>query len=77
MPAGSLSMTTNLKAAAVRKLELLGFSSADIAAIRLPSASVWMRAPISRIIVSKNVVRGSKSIPAISFSLWPPWTRYG
>src|SRR5260370_30229960 len=49
MPAGSLRMTANLKAAAVRKLELLGFSPADIAAIRLPSASVWMRAPISGI----------------------------
>ena len=44
MPAGSLRMTANLKAAAVRKLELLGFSPADIAAIRVPSASVWMRA---------------------------------
>ena len=63
MPAESLSMTANLKAAAVRKLELLGFSPADIAAIRLPSASVWMRAPISGIIVSKNVVRGQQVNP--------------
>ncbi len=63
MPAGSLSMTANLKAAAVRKLELLGFSPADIAAIRSPSASVWMRAPISGIIVSKNVVRGQQVNP--------------
>jgi len=63
MPAGSLSMTANLKAAAVRKLELLGFSPADIAAIRSPSASVWMRAPISGIIVSKNVVRGQQINP--------------
>ncbi len=60
MPAGSLSMTANLKAAAVRKLDLLGFSPADIAAIRLPSASVWMRAPISGIIVSKNVVTSDR-----------------
>jgi Cu(I)/Ag(I) efflux system membrane fusion protein len=63
MPAGSLNMTTNLKTAALRKLELLGFSPADIAAIRLPSASVWMRAPISGIIVSKNVVRGQQVNP--------------
>jgi len=63
MPAGSLSMSANLKAAAVRKLELLGFSSADIAAIRSPSASIWMRAPISGIIVSKNVVRGQQVNP--------------
>ncbi len=63
MPAESLSMTANLKAAAVRKLELLGFAPADIAAIRAPSASVWMRAPISGIIVSKNVVRGQQVNP--------------
>jgi len=63
MPAGSFSMTANLKAAAVRKLELLGFSPADIAAIREPSASVWMRAPISGIIVSKNAVRGQQVNP--------------
>ena len=63
MPAGSFSISVNLKAAAVRKLELLGFSPADIAAIRLPSASVWMRAPISGIVVSKNVVRGQQVNP--------------
>jgi len=63
MPSSSFSMTANLKAAAVRKLELLGFSPTDIAAIRTPSASVWMRAPISGIIVSKNVVRGQQINP--------------
>jgi Cu(I)/Ag(I) efflux system membrane fusion protein len=63
MPAGNLSMTANLKVAALRKLELLGFSPADIAAIRLPSASIWMRATISGIIVSKNVVRGQQVNP--------------
>lgn len=62
-PAASLSMIANLKTAAVRKLELLGFSPTDIAAIRSPSASVWMRAPISGIIVSKNVVRGQQVNP--------------
>jgi Cu(I)/Ag(I) efflux system membrane fusion protein len=63
LPAASLSMAANLKAAAVRKLELLGFSPADIAGIREPSASVWMRAPISGIIVSKNAVRGQQVSP--------------
>ena len=63
VPAGSFNMTANLKAAAVRKLELMGFSPADIAAIREPSASVWMRAPISGIIVSKNAVRGQQVNP--------------
>jgi membrane fusion protein, copper/silver efflux system len=60
LPAGSFSMAASLKDAAVRKLELLGFSSSDIAEIREPSASVWMRAPISGIIVSKNAVRGQQ-----------------
>ena len=63
LPADSFSMAANLKAAAVRKLELLGFSAADVAAIREPSASVWMRAPISGIIVSKNAVRGQQVNP--------------
>jgi Cu(I)/Ag(I) efflux system membrane fusion protein len=63
MPAGSFNMSANLKAAAVRKLELLGFSPADIAAIREPSTLVWMRAPISGIIVSKNAVRGQQVNP--------------
>ena len=63
LPSDNFSMTANLKAAAIRKLELLGFSAADIAAIRQPSQSVWMRAPISGIIVSKNVVRGQQVNP--------------
>ncbi|MFI5352152.1 MAG: efflux RND transporter periplasmic adaptor subunit, partial [Candidatus Binatales bacterium] len=63
MPPGSFNMAENLKAAAVRKLELMGFSPADIAAIREPSAAVWMRAPISGTIVSKNVMRGQQVNP--------------
>ena len=77
MPTGSLSMTANLQAAAVRKLELLGFSPADIAAIRSPSASVWMRAPISGIVVSKNVVRGQQVNPGDQLFSLATWTRYG
>ncbi|HEV7989981.1 MAG TPA: efflux RND transporter periplasmic adaptor subunit, partial [Candidatus Binataceae bacterium] len=63
MPAGGFGMAANLKAAAMRKLELLGFSPADIVAIRTPSASVWMRAPIGGIIVSKNAIRGQQVNP--------------
>jgi membrane fusion protein, copper/silver efflux system len=62
MPAG-LSMAANLKEAAIRKLELLGFSPKEIASIRTASPSVWVRAPISGIIVSKNVVRGQAVNP--------------
>jgi membrane fusion protein, copper/silver efflux system len=59
----SFGMAASLKEAAVRKLELLGFSPAEIAAIRTPSPSVWVPAPISGIIVSKNVVRGQQVNP--------------
>jgi len=59
----AFSMAASLKEAAVRKLELLGFSSADIATIRTPSPFVWVPAPISGIIVSKNVVRGQQVNP--------------
>jgi Cu(I)/Ag(I) efflux system membrane fusion protein len=62
IPAG-LSLSASLKEAAVRKLKLLGFSTADIAAIRTPSPSVWVPATISGIIVSKNVVRGQAVNP--------------
>jgi membrane fusion protein, copper/silver efflux system len=59
----SFNMAASLKEAAVRKLELLGFSPTDIAAIRTPTPSVWVPAPISGIIVSKNVVRGQQVNP--------------
>jgi membrane fusion protein, copper/silver efflux system len=58
IPVDGVNMSASLKAAAIRKLQLLGFSSADIAAIRVPSTSVVMRAPISGIIVSNNAMRG-------------------
>jgi membrane fusion protein, copper/silver efflux system len=60
---GSFSMAASLKEAAVHKLELLGFSRADIEAIRTPSPSVWVPAPITGIVVSKNVVRGQQVNP--------------
>jgi membrane fusion protein, copper/silver efflux system len=62
LPAG-FSMAASLKEAAIRKLELLGFSPADIARIRKPSPSVWVPAPISGIVVSENVERGQQVNP--------------
>lgn len=59
----SVSMAASLKEAAIRKLELLGFSASEIARIRSASPSVWVRAPINGIIVSKNVVRGQQVNP--------------
>ena len=62
-PTATFGMTANLRDAVLRKLELLGFSPSDISSIRTPSASVWMRAPISGIIVSRNAVRGQQVSP--------------
>ena len=59
----AFNMAASLKEAAVRKLELLGFSRADVAAIRTPSPFVWVPAPISGIVVSRNVVRGQQVNP--------------
>jgi membrane fusion protein, copper/silver efflux system len=62
LPPG-FGMAASLKEAAIRKLELLGFSRADIAAIRRPSSSVWVPAPLSGIVVSENVERGQQVNP--------------
>jgi Cu(I)/Ag(I) efflux system membrane fusion protein len=63
MPVDGVSMSASLRAAAIRKLQLLGFSPADVAAIRVPSPSVAMRAPISGIVVSNNAMRGQQVNP--------------
>jgi membrane fusion protein, copper/silver efflux system len=63
IPAGTYDITANLKAAAVKKLELLGLSPADIAAIRQATPSRWMRAPISGIVVTKLALRGAQVNP--------------
>jgi Cu(I)/Ag(I) efflux system membrane fusion protein len=59
----SFNVAASLREAAVRKLDLLGFTPADIAAIKTASPTVWVRAPISGIIVSKNAVRGQAVNP--------------
>ncbi len=53
----------DLKAAAIRKLELLGLRSDDIANIREATPSQWMRAPISGIVVTKLALRGAQVNP--------------
>ena len=60
IPAGTFSMTANLKGAAIRKLELLGLSPADISAIKQATPSRWMRAPITGIVVTKLAMRGAQ-----------------
>jgi membrane fusion protein, copper/silver efflux system len=63
VPADAFGMTANLKAAAVRKLELLGLEPADIGAIRQATPTRWMRAPISGIVVTKLALRGAQVSP--------------
>ncbi|MGH7923389.1 MAG: efflux RND transporter periplasmic adaptor subunit [Candidatus Binatus sp.] len=52
-----------LQLAAKRKLQLLGMSEADIKAINAPDPTVWMRAPISGIVVDNKVQRGAAVNP--------------
>jgi membrane fusion protein, copper/silver efflux system len=54
----SFDVAANLREAAVRKLDLLGFTKTDISRIRSASPTVWIRAPITGIIVSNNAMRG-------------------
>jgi len=63
IPAGTYDMTVDLKAAAIKKLELLGLEPADIAAIKQATPSRWMRAPASGIVVSKMALRGAQVNP--------------
>ena len=63
IPAGTYEMTADLKAAAIKKLELLGLSPADIAGIKHATPSRWMRAPISGIVVTKLALRGAQVNP--------------
>lgn len=60
---GGADLAQAMVDAARRKLELLGMSGADIAAIRAPSPTVWMRAPISGTVLDNKAVRGSAVNP--------------
>jgi Cu(I)/Ag(I) efflux system membrane fusion protein len=56
-------LATAMVTAARRKLELLGLDNNDIAAIKTPNTTVVMRAPISGMVVEKQVMRGSQVNP--------------
>jgi Cu(I)/Ag(I) efflux system membrane fusion protein len=67
---GSSDFAGALSAAAKRKLQFLGMSDADIAAIKAPDPTVWMRAPISGTVVENKVQRGAAVNPGdVLFSL--------
>ncbi len=61
--AGGADLAESMVEAARRKLELLGMSDADIAAIRAPGPTVWMRAPISGTVLDNKAVRGAAVNP--------------
>ena len=67
---GSSDFAGALSTAAKRKLQFLGMSDADIAAIKAPDPTVWMRAPISGTVVDNKVQRGAAVNPGdVLFSL--------
>jgi len=57
--ASGANLAESMVSAARRKLELLGMDNADIAAVRAPSPTIWIRAPISGTVVENRAVRGA------------------
>jgi len=62
-PRGQFSVADAMVSAARRKLELLGMSQADIAALKAPGPYVWMRAPISGTVVKNTASIGGAVNP--------------
>jgi Cu(I)/Ag(I) efflux system membrane fusion protein len=60
---GAVDMAASMADASRRKLLLLGMEPRDIAALRTPSPTIWMRAPISGIVVKNQAVRGTAINP--------------
>ena len=59
----STDFAGSLLIAAKRKLQLLGMSESDIQSIKSPDPTVWMRAPLSGVVVDNKVQRGSAVNP--------------
>ena len=60
---GGVDMAASMASAAKRKLELLGMEEGDINALKAPSPSIWMRAPISGTVVKNQALRGAAINP--------------
>ncbi len=60
---GMPDLASSLAAAAKRKLQLLGMEEVDIDALKEPSPSIWMRAPISGTVVKNQALRGAAINP--------------
>ena len=61
--AGGENLGAAMVSAARRKLELLGMEETDIAALKAPDPTVWMRAPISGTVVENKAIRGAAVNP--------------
>jgi membrane fusion protein, copper/silver efflux system len=57
------ALAASMVLAARRKLELLGMDADDIAALRAPDPTVWIRAPISGTVLENKAVRGAAVNP--------------
>jgi len=62
-PDDSGDLAAAMVEAGKRKLELLGMEDKDIAAIRAPSPTIWMRAPISGTVTQNLALIGSAISP--------------
>jgi membrane fusion protein, copper/silver efflux system len=60
---GYQMLASAVLSAAHRKLELLGLSDRDIAAVTFPSPSIWIRAPIGGVVLDNKAVRGGQVNP--------------
>jgi len=60
---GSADLAASMANAARRKMLLLGMEESDIDRLKEPSPTIWMRAPISGIIVKNQAVRGTAINP--------------
>jgi Cu(I)/Ag(I) efflux system membrane fusion protein len=63
MGVGGANLGEAMTAAARRKLELLGMDDADIAALKQPDPTIWMRAPIGGTVVENKALRGGAVNP--------------
>jgi Cu(I)/Ag(I) efflux system membrane fusion protein len=70
MGVGGANLGDAMVTAARRKLELLGMDDADIAALKQPDPTVWMRAPIGGTVVENKALRGAAVSPGdVMFTL--------
>jgi Cu(I)/Ag(I) efflux system membrane fusion protein len=60
---GTVDLAASMIDASRRKLLLLGMEPRDIDALKQPSPTIWMRAPISGIVVKNQAVRGTAINP--------------